>query len=126
MNLPCDEMDNPSKYKRIALFMKAPPSRVLSVNQGVHLSRNPLIVRILVTLGYMRELGEGIPRMFDVMEREGFYPPQFAVAGSFVFYLTLRNQPVYDRDTLEWLSGFANFELTGDQKRLLAFARTHD
>jgi ATP-dependent DNA helicase RecG len=38
---------------------------------GAHVSRNPRIVRVLTAFGYMRELGEGIPRMFEVMEREG-------------------------------------------------------
>jgi ATP-dependent DNA helicase RecG len=34
----------------------------------VHASRNPRITRVLVDLGFMRDQGEGIPRMFDEME----------------------------------------------------------
>jgi ATP-dependent DNA helicase RecG len=98
---------------------------VLNRREGVHLSRNPLIVRTLVELGFMRELGEGIPRMFTEMEREGFYPPRFELVGGFMFHVALRNQPVYDRQTMEWMKQFTGMDLTGHQKRLLAFARAH-
>jgi len=98
----------------------------LNRRERLHLSRNPLIVRVLADLGYMRELGEGIPRMFSEMEREGFYPPHFEGIGDLSFQVTLRNQPVYDRQTLEWLSRFKDFELSGDQKRLLAYAHAHE
>lgn len=94
----------------------------LNRRERLHLSRNPLIVRLLAELGYMREVGEGIQRMFAVMEREGFYPPRFANIGNLFFEVTLRNQPVYDRATLEWLRQFEPLELSGDQKRLLAYA----
>ena len=107
-----------------------PPAPVtveaLNRREGVHLSRNPLIVRALVGLGYMRELGEGIPRMFDEMEREGFYPPKFSLVGGFMFHVSLRNQPVYDRETLEWLQRYEGIGLTGNQKRLLVFAKAHN
>ena len=106
-----------------------PPAPVtveaLNRRAGVHLSRNPLIVRTLVELGYMRELGEGIPRMFAEMEREGFYPPRFELVGGFMFHVALRNQPVYDQETLEWLKQFTRMDLTGHQKRLLVFAKSH-
>jgi ATP-dependent DNA helicase RecG len=106
-----------------------PPAPVtveaLNRREGVHLSRNPLIVRTLVALGYMQEIGEGVPRMFYEMEREGFYPPRFDLVGGFIFHVALRNQPVYDRVTLEWLKQYEGLELTGNQKRLLVFARVH-
>ncbi len=97
----------------------------LNRREHVHLSRNPLMVRVLAELGYMRELGEGIPRMFKEMENEGFYPPRFKDIGGVSFQVTLRNQPVYDEATCEWLKGFKNLGLSGDQKRILAFARAH-
>jgi ATP-dependent DNA helicase RecG len=98
----------------------------LSRRERLHLSRSPIIMRVLASLGYVRELGEGIPRMFNVMEREGFYPPTFENIAGVLFAVTLRNEPVYDRATLEWLQQFDAFDLTGDQKRLLAYARAHD
>lgn len=103
------------------------PVTVAALNQRkhLHISRNPMMVRVLADLGYMRELGEGIPRMFEEMERQGFYPPLFEDIGGVSFQVKLRNQPVYDRATLEWLQGFAQVPLDGDQKRLLAFAHAH-
>lgn len=106
-----------------------PPSPVTleALNRGdrVHFSRNPRIVSVLSALGYVQELGEGVPRMFTEMERQGFYPPAFEDVGGTFFQVTLRNQPVYDQPTLEWLQRFAHLGLTGDQKRILAHARAH-
>jgi len=106
-----------------------PPAPVtidaLNRRERLHYSRNPLLVRTLADLQYMRDLGEGIPRMFDEMDRAGCYPPRFEVVGGFVFQVTLRNEPIYDRDTLEWLRKFENVGLSGDQKRMLAYARAH-
>jgi ATP-dependent DNA helicase RecG len=93
----------------------------LNSGQAVHVSRNPRIAKVLAELGFVRELGEGVPRMIAEMERQGFYPPRFeAVSGT--FQVALRNQPVYDADTLQWLTQFETFALTGDQKRVLAYA----
>ena len=106
-----------------------PPSPVtleaLAKRQHMHCSRNPLIVRALTAMGYMRELGEGVPRMFEEMERAGYYPPRFEALGGAVMQVTLRNEPVYDSATLKWLSKFKAVELSGDQKRMLAHAHAH-
>jgi len=106
-----------------------PPAPVtieaLNRRERVHFSRNPLLVRTLTDLQYMRDLGEGIPRMFDEMDRAGCYPPKFEVIGGFVFQVTLRNEPIYDPTTLEWLRQFDGIELSGDQKRMLAYAHAH-
>jgi len=42
------------------------------------------------------------------------------------FQVTLRNQPVYDRATLEWLRQFDALALGLDQKRILASAHPHE
>ena len=51
---------------------------ILRKGAGGHASRNPLIVRVLVIAGLMREVGEGVPRMFEVMESNGLHKPDFA------------------------------------------------
>jgi ATP-dependent DNA helicase RecG len=103
------------------------PVTVEALNRGesLHLSRNPIIVRVLAELGYMRDLGEGIPRMFSEMKSQGYYPPSFDLVGGACFRVVLRNQPVYDQETAEWLKKYDELNLTGDQKRLLAFAHAH-
>lgn len=106
-----------------------PPSPVtidaLNRSESVHFSRNPLIVRVLSDLRYMLDVGEGVPRIFAEMDRAGCYPPYFDITGGFVFHVTLRNEPVYDDTTLEWLRKFKAVGLSGDQKRMLVFAHSH-
>ena len=91
--------------------------------RGLHLSRNPLIVRVLIDAGYMREQGEGIPRMFQVMEEADLAPPELAQQ-DFRFVVTLRKTPVYDAETRQWLRQFDPLSLSREQRRTLAFARS--
>ncbi|MEW6718494.1 MAG: ATP-binding protein [Chloroflexota bacterium] len=98
----------------------------LQKRERVHASRNPRLVRLLTDLGHMRELGEGIPRMCDVMEEEGLYPPEFRLEADVIFTVLLRNTPVYSLETRRWLRQFEPLSLSGNQKRLLAYAREHD
>jgi ATP-dependent DNA helicase RecG len=96
----------------------------LRQHKNIHFSRNPLIVRVLADLGYLREMGEGVPRMFQEMEHYGLRPPEFSVDG-FFFVVTLRNTPIYDEETLRWLNQFAASHLSFRQRRLLAYAYCH-
>jgi ATP-dependent DNA helicase RecG len=96
----------------------------LQHHRSIHFSRNPLIVRVLADLGYLREMGEGVPRMFQEMEHHGLRPPEFSAEG-FMFVVTLRNTPVYDEETLRWLNQFRPADLNVRQRRLLAFAYCH-
>lgn len=106
----------------------SPPAPVtleqLRAQKRIHCSRNPLVVRALADLGFVREMGEGIPRMFQEMEQHGLHPPEFASEG-FFFTVTLRNTPVYDEATLRWLNQFSAADVTVRQRRLLAYAYAH-
>ncbi len=93
--------------------------------ERIHASRNPRIVRVLTEWGFMRELGEGIPRMHEVMEKEGLKPPEFHLEAGSIFTVTLYNVPVYPTATLRWLKQFDNYNLSTNQKRLLAYAHAH-
>lgn len=97
----------------------------LRERERIHASRNPRIVRVLTDCKLMREQGEGVPRMFEVMEREGLYPPEFCMEADVVFAVTLRNTPAYSAQTMRWLAQFEPLRLSGNQKRLLAYAREH-
>jgi ATP-dependent DNA helicase RecG len=92
--------------------------------QRIHYSRNPLISRVLTDAGYMRSLGEGTLRMFQEMERHGLNPPEWREEGDFCC-LVLRNTPVLDDSTLEWLKQFSPYPLSPRQKRILTYARVH-
>ena len=105
----------------------APPPPVtleqLRRQKSLHFSRNPLMVRALADLGYLREIGEGVPRIFQEMEGYGLHPPELSLEG-FVFTVTLRNAPVYDEATLHWLNQFGS-KISQRQRRLLAYAYCH-
>ncbi len=107
----------------------APPAPVtveeLKSAQPIHAARNPLIVRVLTDLGHMRELGEGIPRMFDEMERAGCNPPGIDLDGASRLHVVLRNEVVFDEETLKWLGQYDEQGLSRDQRRLLAMAYSH-
>ena len=84
----------------------------------VHASRNPLIVRVLVDIGVMREEGEGIPRIYDEMEASFLHAPTLEVAAS-TFTLTLRNQPVFEGPSSEWQAIVDRLRLLPAQQRIL-------
>jgi ATP-dependent DNA helicase RecG len=113
----------------ITVRSPGPPPLPVSLEQirqqkSIHFSRNPLMVRVLADMGYLREMGEGVPRMFQEMETYGLNPPEFSTNG-FFFTVTLRNAPVYDDDTLRWLNQFAASSVNLRQRRLLAYAYCH-
>lgn len=94
--------------------------------ERIHASRNPRIVRVLTDWGYMREQGEGVPRMFETMEREGLHPPELRLEADAIFTVILRNTPVYSLETARWLKQYEQMGLSANQKRLLAYAKEHD
>jgi ATP-dependent DNA helicase RecG len=96
----------------------------LRAQRRLHFSRNPLVVRVLSDLGFLREMGEGIPRMFQEMEQHGLRPPELGTEG-FLFTVTLRNTPVYDEATLRWLNQFRPSDINFRQRRVLAYAYSH-
>jgi ATP-dependent DNA helicase RecG len=114
---------------RIEVRSPGPPPPPVTLEQlrqqkSVHFSRNPLVVRVLADLGYLREMGEGVPRMFQEMEHHGLQPPEFSTDG-FCFTVTLHNTPVYDENTLRWLNQFSTAKFNVRQRRLLAYAYCH-
>lgn len=87
--------------------------------QGIHQSRNSTITRVLREVGYMRELGEGMRRMFDLMERNELTEPElFSNKNS--FQVTLRHKTIYSPAQQIWLDQFEEFDLTREQKAIVA------
>ena len=62
-------------------------------------SRNPRIARTLVELGYVRELNEGVPRIYRAMAEFMLAQPEYSDEGSIVT-LTLRNKVSDHRETI--------------------------
>lgn len=73
----------------------------LRSRQRVHASRNPLLARVLVDVGIMREEGEGIPRIFKEMEESLLCQPEFSIETS-TFCVTLKNEPIYTGHSPAW------------------------
>lgn len=86
--------------------------------KGVHQSRNAHIARVLRELGYMRELGEGMRRIYDLMHRNELAPPTLQ-STSDGFVITLTHRPLYSEKDLLWLSQFEQFELDREQKAVI-------
>lgn len=90
----------------------------LKNRQRVHASRNPLMVRVLVDIGIMREEGEGIPRIFEEMEESFLGQPVFSMETS-SFCVTLKNEPIYTGQSPIWGMLVDRYRLAVNQKRVL-------
>ena len=85
---------------------------------GAHESRNPMVARVLKDHKYMRELGEGMRRIFEAMEQNDLEKPQLVSSGS-SFSVVLSNRSVFNQREEEWLSVFRSQELSRLQKRIV-------
>lgn len=56
----------------------------------VHFSRNPKIAQFLHEYEYVQEFGEGVDRLYEVMEAAGLPQPEYRVE-AFMLYATIRN-----------------------------------
>ena len=93
--------------------------------ERVHWSRNPRVVRVLVDLGYARDQGEGIPRMFAEME-DAFLPrPDVEVQGQQVM-VTLRNTSTLTASDRQFVAGLGDAELSRGEFRALLMAYRRD
>ena len=85
---------------------------------GVHQSRNASTARVLREVGYMRELGEGMRRMFDLMRQNELTPPEL-VTDSSSFCVRLRHSTIYTDAQSLWLDQFIAFDLNREQKAIV-------
>lgn len=105
----------------------ASPGRLLSTIslddirklRGAHESRNPLVARVLREVGYVREMGEGIRRIFDVMRSNALAEPDIQ-SGDDSFVVTLFHRSLYDPRVKLWLSLFETYKLPENQTAVLA------
>ncbi len=86
--------------------------------QGAHESRNVFIARVLRENEYMRELGEGIKRMFELMEERELDKP-ILYSNSQWFSVTLTHKSVFTDQQEHWLSLFNNLDLSSYQKKIV-------
>ena len=82
--------------------------RDLSQGTGVHESRNSNIARVLRENKIMRELGEGIRRILDLMNAQELAPPKIESKQG-CFTISLTHQSIYSERELMWL--WTNYEM---------------
>ena len=87
-----------------------------------HYSRNPRVMRVLKTLGVVEEYGEGVSRMFEVMDRRLMDPPRIEATPESVTVTLSNLQTVPVEDQL-WLHRFQDQDLTNHERRALVVAR---
>ena len=90
----------------------------LSQLEGSHESRNPLIARVLRENNLMRELGEGMKRIFGLMKEQELAKPELYSNGLW-FRVTLSNKTIFSSKQLEWLQQFDKYNLTKNQKQII-------
>jgi ATP-dependent DNA helicase RecG len=86
--------------------------------EGSHESRNSLIARVLRENRFMRELGEGMKRIFFLMEEQELARPELYSNGLW-FRVTLLNKTVFNQKQIEWLKNFEHFNLNRSQKHIV-------
>lgn len=78
--------------------------------KGAHETRNTYIARVLREYGYIRELGEGIRRMFELMKNNELVEPQIASPNK-SFIVTLFYKFIYTKEEKIWLDNFKHLNL---------------
>lgn len=90
--------------------------------EGVHQSRNAFVARVLRELGYMRELGEGLRRIFELMQKSELSPPEL-LNGETSFSVALHHKTVYSQDEKLWLERFEACGLNREQKAVVVMGQ---
>lgn len=94
--------------------------RDLRARQGAHRSRNPIIMRVLRDLGWTRDQGEGMQRIFSSMAQVELNAPELEEAAD-TFVVRLSTVSRYDPQTQAWLAAYGPFGLTpADRKYVVA------
>ena len=87
-----------------------------------HFSRNPKIVELLTEYEFVKELGEGVDRVYREMESAGLPDPEYQQS-EFMLYAVLKNKN-WGKEDASWQSSEHQGEhdtLTETQKKLIAF-----
>ena len=88
----------------------------------VHETRNVLIARTLRELGLMREMGEGILRMFGAMRDSELVDPELS-SDQDQFVVTLRSQSIFNQQDIAWLESYKEFDLGKNEQRVVLLGR---
>lgn len=82
--------------------------------RGTHESRNALIAKTLKEMGYVREMGEGMRRIFRLMRDADLVPPELQSEPG-RFCMALHHKSVFSDADQRWLDEFKPFKLTREE-----------
>jgi ATP-dependent DNA helicase RecG len=94
----------------------------LRAEKRSHQSRNAYVARVLRELGYMREMGEGMLRIFARMRDQDLVPPEIK-SDSSAFELTLHHRSVFSPKDQDWLNAYTQYGLSRDEQRVVLLGR---
>jgi ATP-dependent DNA helicase RecG len=86
--------------------------------KGAHETRNTYIAKVLREFGYIRELGEGIRRIFELMKSNELVEPQISSPNQ-SFIVTLFYKFIYTKEEKLWLTHFEHLNLSREQKTVV-------
>ena len=79
-----------------------------------HQTRNTYIARVLREMGHIRELGEGIRRIYDLMNTNDLVPPEIE-SGNNAYTISLYYKHIFTKEEKIWLLMFDHLGLTHEQ-----------
>lgn len=94
----------------------------LEAQRGVHRSRNPIMMRVLRDLGWTRDQGEGMARIFGSMRQVELHEPELEEFGD-TFIVRLSTRSVYDGATQAWIASYGPYGLQPEERRYLVALR---
>ena len=97
-----------------------PPVTVEALRDGhaAHVTRNPMLVRVLADAEIMRDEGEGVARVFREMAASLLREPELESANG-LFRMTLFNEPVSGKTRPGWSHLLSTLPISDGQCRLL-------
>ena len=97
-----------------------PPVTVEALREGraAHVTRNPMLVRVLADAEIMRDEGEGVARVFREMAASLLREPELDSANG-LFRMTLFNEPVSGKTRPGWSHLLSTLPISDGQRRLL-------
>jgi len=90
--------------------------------ERAHESRNVYTARVLRELGFMRELGEGMRRIFASVRRFDLVDPELRSDKNH-FAIVLFHRSVFSAKDVQWLESYSEFDLTKDEQRVVLLGR---
>lgn len=90
--------------------------------KNVHRSRNPLIMRVMRDIGWARDQGEGMQRIFGAMRQVELHEPELEQTAD-TFTVRLSTRSVHDEATQAWIASYAAYGLQPVERKYLVMLR---